>query len=85
MDPNATLTRIILESSRDKHAYAEACEDLAQWLARGGFKPTIPPGMRYIPGTGTRWAVWSPAGDFPVWTLAHYDARGMFVAAYPLQ
>jgi hypothetical protein len=78
MDPNACLARII-EASKgtDRTEYACACEELADWLRRGGFKPTIPADMRWIPGTGTRWSVLSPGTTtHGRWVLRHYDCRG---------
>lgn len=46
MDPNATLERIadlLRRSAGDEEAGTrldEACQDLYDWLARGGFEPT---------------------------------------------
>ena len=87
MDPNACLARIIrLARENDREEFPHACKDLAEWLSRGGFKPTIPPGMRYIPGTGTDWAILSPAPDgVEVWTLRHYGSRGQTIGSYPLE
>jgi hypothetical protein len=89
MDPNACLARILAAVSvtsrtlsRDemddlRREFAEACADLADWLRRGGFKPTLPADMRWIPGTGTRWKVLSPNYDTDGhWVLRHYDYRG---------
>jgi hypothetical protein len=89
MDPNACLARILAAAavtsrtlSRDelddlRREFTEACEDLADWLRRGGFKPTIPADMRWIPGTGTRWSVLSPGTTtHGRWVLRHYDCRG---------
>ena len=87
MDPTACLRRII-EASRgnDRAEYVAACEDLAGWLRRGGFKPEIPATMSYIPGTGTPWRVLSPAPDeHTVWTLIRYGTRGECLEAYPLE
>ena len=87
MDPTACLRRII-EASRgnDRAEYVSACEDLAGWLRRGGFKPELPAELRYIPGTGTPWRVLSPASDeYTVWTLVRYGTRGECLEAYPLE
>jgi len=61
MDPNETL-RLILAST-DKDEAQEHCQNLADWLRSGGFKPTVPAGTLYWPGTGTRYAVLSPMSD----------------------
>ncbi len=85
MDPNETL-RIIL-STGDRHTFAVACEDLADWLNRGGFKPSIPPDIHYVPGTGTLWSLLSPnvGDDIDVWTLAHYDYNGRRIGTWRLE
>jgi hypothetical protein len=87
MDPSACLRRII-EASKSRETrmeYEEACEDLAAWLAGGGFKPAIPEGMKYIPGTGTAWAIWSPiAGGDAVWALVRFSVTGTVQEAYAL-
>lgn len=43
MDPTACLARILRALESDDRAEAcEALEDLATWLKRGGFMPSVP-------------------------------------------
>lgn len=73
MDPNACLARLIAAAKENRDEYVAACEDLADWLRRGGFAPTVPEGTKYIPGTNTAWSLVSPADDqYKVWTLVRY-------------
>jgi hypothetical protein len=86
MDPNETLHRILAAIEiGDVEEYVEACEDLADWMDKGGFAPTVPEGMTYIPGTGTCWVILSPLG-FPGsdnrWALVRYNDAGMRVKTY---
>ena len=88
MDPNETL-RLIVEAARagDKDAYVQACDDLAEWLERGGFRPTVPEGTTYIPGTGTRWVLLSPLPKDRArsWELVRYDVDGGRVETHQLR
>ena len=45
MDPNTMLLSILRAS--DKAEAANACDDLWNWLTRGGYAPTVPAGTRY--------------------------------------
>ncbi len=88
MDPTACLKRIISASRIDRDEYSDACEDLAGWLKRGGFKPTLPKDLAYIPGTGTLWsllspAAWSIAKD--KWTLVRWNVDGSINSSYLLE
>src|SRR5574342_1282928 len=67
-----------------REEFAEACEGLAEWLRRGGFAPCVPQGTQYIPGTGTRWALFPPDPRHPTWTLRHYDAQGQAKEVFQL-
>lgn len=52
MDPDACLRRIA--DATDRRERSDACEDLFQWLKRGGFEPAwdnYPKGLR-------RYAAW---------------------------
>lgn len=77
MDPDKTL-RMIVEFARagDVDAYILACEDLAEWIERGGFRPTVPEGTRFIPGTGTPWSLSSPVAEVPFWRLVCWNRDG---------
>lgn len=39
MDPNACLRLIEGARAKSTRACLDACQDLAEWLARGGFEP----------------------------------------------
>ncbi len=85
MDPNAWLARIITAAAADdRDEFSAACEDLAEWLRKGGFPPTIPEGMRYIPGTGTAWMILSPTPADPGWWLVHCGPWGGHLGKYRL-
>ena len=83
MDPTACLRRILDATSRKD--FAEACEDLAAWLDKGGFKPSLV-GARYVPGIGTAWSLLSPApGRFRGWTLVRWDYDGSPARTWKLE
>lgn len=83
MDPNATLRMIL--AATDKHEAREYCEYLAEWLRKGGFAPTVPAGTKFWPGTGTGYAVLSPASDNRErWEFVRYNARGNRAEAWTL-
>lgn len=74
MDPSATVSELL--RCQDVDRCNELCAALAEWIERGGFKPD-PKGLRYWPGTGTRYAILSPAYDTGErWLLVRYDLRG---------
>ena len=83
MDPNATLLRIL--NAADKDEAKMACDDLWNWLTRGGYAPTVPAGTRYWPGTGTSYGILSPAPfSDTTWVFVLYDTSGERVAEYAL-
>ena len=104
MDPQAALQRIIdavkIEDVVEARVeFAEACDDLADWLRRGGFAPVVPAGTKYIPGTGTLWALfppdWAlfspgwkmyfPSDRFLTWTLRRYSYNGDRLEVFALK
>jgi len=64
MDPQTCLERILEAiSERDLTEFHYACADLAEWLGRGGFPPTMPTerlGSRYVVGKKR----WQPVRSF---------------------
>jgi hypothetical protein len=84
MDPTACLDLIEKAAWKDLdgEAYAQACENLADWLRAGGFKPTRKP-LQWIPGTNTPWTVESPIGLRSHWRLIRWD-QGEKVEAFDL-
>lgn len=86
MDAQACLARIIdAARDNDRDEYIAACEDLAEWLGSGGFAPVVPVGTRYIPGTGTPWALLSPVCGVPTWVLVRYGLNGRQLTRSPLK
>jgi hypothetical protein len=86
MDPNACLQRIITAArDNDRDEYIAACEDLAGWLRAGGFKPTVPEGTKYIPGTNTSWTLLSPIGTGLPWALIRWTVLGGYAERYELE
>lgn len=71
MDPQATL--LLIYASTDADEAAEHCENLATWLRRGGFAPTIPADEGRWPGTNTDYAILCPHDDTDnAWLFARY-------------
>ncbi len=81
MDPNATLKRILDAKTRDEHW--AACQDLADWLDKGGSKPTGP--VQYRPGYGTPYVLYDDheMSYLPL-SLVKYDKKGAVVKVWTL-
>jgi len=96
MDPQATLERILdALANEDGTELVEACQDLANWLRKGGFAPKMPPeglgetrqaihsdyGMKYrtVPRKGFWWEGYAIQCVDPV----KIDGRWEFVSYSP--
>jgi len=84
VDPNATMLRILdAIKANDREACAEATEDLAEWLRRGGFAPKFTAAMagttrygelRRFLRLGERYAIMTtdPNGDGDGWEFVEF-------------
>lgn len=75
MDPQACLERVLQAwDYGDGEEFTYACEDLAQWLDRGGFVPTMPSnpfGDRVVRARCRTWGFQRIAN---IWHLVRYGS-----------